>query len=231
MFTLALAIYLFFGTETKLALTAPLTEEMVRVGEGFSIAIADMQREEDAAVLYFSITKLTDLKEELSEVSVILEDDHDNQYQGMLNITAGVEDQKLMSDILRALPKGFTYVEVLRIRIPQAAPIMKISLNDEEFDFTSAKLVKPPYLTDLDSLALSRGQPVEVGKWLVFSISHIEPEISRWELVVELANNDYNPLPGSIRSVFRREGVPFFGLKKLLLRYLVLEPKKQSPGK
>jgi len=33
MFTLALAIYLFFRTETKLALTAPPTEEMVRVGE------------------------------------------------------------------------------------------------------------------------------------------------------------------------------------------------------
>jgi len=217
MFTLALAIYLFFGTETKLALTAPLTEVLVRVGEEFSIAIADVQREEDVAVLYFFITKVEDLQEELSEISVILEDDHDNQYEGILNITAGVKDQKIVSDILRALPKGFTYVEVIRIRIPQAAPIMKISLNDEEFDFTSAKLVEPPYLTDFGSLALSRGQPVEVGKWLVFSISYIEPEISRWELVVELVNNDYNPLPGSIKIGIQEIGGTIFWSEETLI--------------
>lgn len=197
MFTLIVS--LFIGKETELCLAAALPPgELISVGD-FSVAIADVQREEDTAVLYFSITKLTDVKEELSKVSVILEDDHDNQYEGQLTITAGVEDQKLVSDILCALPKGFTYVEVLRIRMSQAAPIMKVSLNDEEFDFASVKLVEPPYLNDYGSLDLSRGQPVEVGRWLVFSTSHIEPEIRRWELVVELANNDYNPLLGSIK--------------------------------
>ncbi|GAJ19579.1 unnamed protein product, partial [marine sediment metagenome] len=70
------------------------------------------------------------------------------------------------------------------------------------------KLVKPSYLTDYGALSLSIGQQVEVGEWLFFNIIHIEPEIRRWELVVELDNNDYNPLPGSIKiGVQDEEGI------------------------
>jgi len=206
IFTLVLIISLFFGTQTNLTLAAPLTEELAHVGS-FSVALSDVQREGDTAVLYFSITKIADPKEEFSEISVILEDDHDNQYEGMLNIKAGIEDPKLVSDILNSLPIGFTHIEIIRIRMPQAAPIMKISLNDEEFDFASVKLVKPSYLTDYGALSLSIGQQVEVGKWLFFSISHIEPEISRWELVVDLANNDYNPLSGSVKIGVQEDGI------------------------
>lgn len=206
IFTFTLFVLLFFGIETRLAFANPLNEELVRVG-GFSVALSDVQREGDTAVLYFSITKIADPKKEFSEISVILEDDHDNQYEGMLNIKAGIEDPKLVSDILNSLPIGFTHIEIIRIRMPQVAPIMKISLNDEEFDFASVKLVKPSYQTDYGALSLSRGQPVEVGKWLVFSISHIEPEISRWELVVDLANNDYNSLSGSVKIGVQEDGI------------------------
>ena len=197
MFTLVMSLFVGKATEFCLAAVS-LPGELVRAGD-FSVVISDVQREKDTTVLYFAITKVADTKSKPQAVPVILVDDHGNEYRGELTIDAGVSDLSEAGDILLALPEGYTYVQVLKIHIPQAAPITKVRLRDKEFDFARVKLAEPRYLTDYGKFALTKGQPVEVGRWLVFGMNRIEPKIRHWELIVEVANKDYNPLPAAAK--------------------------------
>lgn len=65
--------------------------ELASTGD-FSVAIASVQREEDKAILRFSITKVGDTNAGAQILPVTLIDDHGNEYKGELGIDLGLKE-------------------------------------------------------------------------------------------------------------------------------------------
>ena len=183
--------------------------ELVRTGD-FSIALAGVGREEDTAVLYFAITKVSDNSgPQMLQVTLI--DDHENRYIGKLEI-----DLEGASDvIINALPKGFAYVDVVEIGMPKVASIERIKLGERETAFKKVKFAKPQFLREFGDLAITKGQSVQVGRWLSFTMEPIVPAPRHWELPIRVENEEYSPLPARVEmAVQHSDGTVSWGQSK-----------------
>lgn len=168
--------------------TGPPPGELLRLGD-ISIAIPEIKREENKAILYFAITKVADKEPVPQPLPVILKDDHNNEYRGQLAIDTE------MKAIFKLIPEGFVYVESVAITMPEAAPIVKVILGEKERSYKDIKFGVPQYLKDFGNAAVTKGKGVQVGGWLTYTMDGIEPAIRQWELAVHIENTDYNSLP------------------------------------
>ncbi len=180
-------------TPTEPVAPTPALNELVRI-EGFSIALADMKREEKITFLDFAITKAADTDSGSQSLRVTLIDDHGNEYNGELNIDL----EGASNFVLNALPKGFTYVDTVEINMPRLAPVERVRLGEKGIVFKKIKFGKPHFLKDFGELAITKGQSVPVGKWLSFTMDPIMPMPHHWELPITIENKEYNPLPASV---------------------------------
>ena len=169
--------------------------ELSRIGD-FSIGLADIEREENTATLHFVITKVSDTNSGHQSLQVSLVDDHGNEYSGNFDINLeGASDV-----VLNALPKGFTYVDMVSVSMPKTAPIETIKLGDvKEIPFRKVKFGKPQFMKDFGRLAITKGQGVAVGKWLSFTMGKILPALGHWELPVTMESKEYNPLAAGVK--------------------------------
>ena len=69
--------------------TGSLLVDVVNI-EDFSIAISNIKREENEAILYFAIPKVVDGEVEPQSLPIILVDDHENEYKGELAMDLGL---------------------------------------------------------------------------------------------------------------------------------------------
>lgn len=176
--------------------------------EDFSIALYDVEREEHITTLHFAITKTSEgkadfiphipetkeqYKFQLLQVLITLIDDHENRYDGNLNIDLNYEYRG--GFLVNYFPKGFTYVDAVKIRMPKIAPIEKVKIGDKEILFKKLKLAKPRFLKDFGDFTGIKGQKVYMGKWLSFRMGEkIIPAGTIWQLQLVIENEDYNPL-------------------------------------
>jgi len=168
---------------------------------GFSVALVGARREEANTYLWLSITKEAETDVGCQSLGVVLVDDHGNEYVDDLEI-----DLSGASDLaLSALPIGFTYVDVVNIRIPKVAPIDSIRLGESEMRFEEREFATPQFLEVSGDAAVSTGQEVPVGEWLLFTLGPIEPGIGRWELPIHIQNKEYNPLEAEIEVGVQHE--------------------------
>jgi len=174
----------------------------------FSIALYEMERGEKETTLYFTITKISEVKSDfifqppktkeeyeaqLIQVPITLTDDHENKYDGKLQIDLDYEYGG--GFFINYFPKGFTYIDTVRIRIPEIAPIEKVIVGDKEIPFKKAKFAKPKFLKEFGNFTGIKGQEVQVGKWLSFTIGEkILPGGRVWWIPLIIENGDYNPL-------------------------------------
>lgn len=186
-------------TEEK---TGPPPEELLRLGD-FSIAISEIDREETKAILHFVITRITEKELAPQPLPVVLIDDHNNEYKSQLNINL----RGASKFVLSALPKNFTYVDLLEVKMPKSAPIKKIILGDKDTAYEKIKFGVPQFAAETDSLAVTKGQSISVGKWFSFTMEQVIPEKSFWQLPIKIDNKEYNPLPAEVRvGVQNRDG-------------------------
>lgn len=206
--------------------------ELARVGD-FSVAISDIEREKDKAVLYFVITKVADTKTKPEPVPVILTDDHDNKYSGTLNISPeGAPD-----NLLPLLPVGFTYLVSMTATMPKIAPIVRFKLGGaDELGFKDVPLVQPTVKRDFGAQSAEPQASVRLGKYLVFTLSPPRAGVVGWSLPVSVSNNEYNTLPVEItlglqfvdgqvvwqKESSKREAVPGSGQMKVELPIMTL---------
>jgi len=168
--------------------TGPPPGELLRLGD-LSVAISEINREESKAILHFAITKVSDKEPIPQPLSVMLRDDHNNEYKGQLSINTD------MKAVLKIIPTGFVYVETVAITMPEVAPIVKVILGEKERNYKDIKFGVPQYLKDFGSATLTKGKEVQIGDWLTYTMDSIEPAIRQWELAVHIGNTDYNSLP------------------------------------
>ena len=169
--------------------------ELARIGD-FSIGLADIKREENTTTLHFAITKVSDIDSGHQSLQVTLIDDHGNEYSGNL----GINLQGASDGVLNALPKGFTYVDMVSISMPKIAPIETIKLGDiKEIAFKKVKFDKPQLMKNFGHLAITKEQSVAVGKWLSFTMAQILPAPGHWELPITIESKEYSPLPIGVR--------------------------------
>jgi TolB protein len=182
--------------------TGPPPGELLRLGD-FSIAISEINREENKAILYFAITKVDDKELESQPLPVVLVDDHGNEYKGQLNINL----RGASKFVLSALPKGFTYVDLLEINMPKLAPIKRIILSDKDTAYEKIKFGVPQFTEEFSSLAIVKDQSVSLGEWFSFTMKQVIPESPSWKLPFRIDNKEYNPLPAEVRvGVQNRDG-------------------------
>lgn len=186
-------IVLILGCIDQAKAGAPL--ELARIGD-FSIDLVDIKREKNTTTLHFAITKVGDTGSGHQSLQVSLIDDHGNEYSGDLNINLeGASDV-----VLNALPKGFTYVDMVGISMPKIALIETIKLGDiKEIAFNKVKFGRPQFMKNFGHLAITKGQSVAVGKWLSFTMEKILPALGHWELPITIENKEYNPLPAGVK--------------------------------
>ena len=168
--------------------------ELVRVGD-FSVALVDVDREEQKTWLKFAITKLGDLNEPLSPLDVTLIDDHGNEHgKAWLAFSLGLGGVGERGDALASLPQGFTYTTKVGVSIPRLAPIEVLRLGDEDISFSEINTVPPQLLEHNNEHYAGEGQAVKVGKWLTFSRSQIlTAPWGGWVLEVDVENGEYSP--------------------------------------
>ena len=195
----------------KISLPKKIAKYTYKINEDFSITLSDVEREENTTTLYFTITKISEGKSnftlgvpeieeeyesELEKVSITLIDDHENRYEGKLKIDLNYEYGGSL--FINYFPKGFAYVGTVKIRMPRIAPIEKLKIGDKEISFKKAKPVKPKFLKNLGDFTGIKGQKVQVGKWLSFTIGEkVIPGNRIWEpptIPVTIENEEYNPL-------------------------------------
>jgi len=180
----------------------------------FSIILCNLKREQNITTLYFTITKMSEgepdfilqipkVKEEherqLIKIPITLTDDHENRYNGKLQIDLGYKYGG--ESIINYFPKGFTYVGTAKIWMPKIAPIEKLKIGDKEIPFEKAKFTKPQFMENFGDFTGIKSQKIQVGKWLSFTIGEkITPAGGSWEIPLIIENEDYNPL--SIQMIF-----------------------------
>ena len=170
----------------------------------FTAALISVERGKSVTTLHFAITKASDTGSETATTTVILTDDHDNKYEGTLNIRPkGGPD-----DFLTLLPQDFTYVVGVTITMPEAAPIVRIKLREaEEVVFKDVRLVDPSFKQDFGYLAITKDESVKVGGWLSFTMGQAIPQLPSWKLPIKIENTEYNPTPAEVRLwVQNRDG-------------------------
>jgi len=186
-------IVLMVGCINQAKAGAP--SELARIGD-FSIKLIETEREENTTILRFAITKVSETNSGHQSLQVILIDDHENQYSVNFNIDL----EGASNAVLNALPKGFTYVDMVSISMPKIAPIETIKLGDiREIAFNKIKFGKPQFMKNFDYLAIAKGQSVAVSKWLSFTMEQILPAPGHWELPITIENREYNPLPAHVK--------------------------------
>lgn len=185
-------ILTLFFTISSLTPAEPVPE-LGHFGD-FSIALVELERKEDTAILHLAVTKVDDTDSAPDLIPVSLIDDHMNEYSQSFTI-----DLEGELTTLNALPEGFCYIETVTIPIPKIAPIKKVKVGEEEVNFGDIKLGEPRYLKEYGSTAVTKGQKVQVGKWLSFTMNKIEPALRQWELLVDVENKEYNPLLAEVK--------------------------------
>ena len=177
--------------------------ELTCLGD-FSIALADIKREEHTTSLYFAITKVRDTDAGSQSLKVTLVDPHEREYSGLLSIdlNLGEEDSDFA---LNALPRGFAYVEVVKIRIPKIAPIQTIRVGEKEIAFERVKFGQPRFLEDFGRLAVAKGQSVPVGRWLSFAVERIDGVDHHMAARVSVENKDFVIHRGRVRVATQHE--------------------------
>ena len=168
--------------------------ELVRVGD-FSVALVDVDREEQKTWLKFAITKRGDLNEPVLPLDVTLIEDHGNENgRAWLPFSLGLGGVGERGDALASLPQGFTYTTKVGVSIPRLAPIEVLRLGDEDMSFSEINSVAPQLLEHNNEHYAGEGQAVKVGKWLTFSRSQILPAPwGGWVLKVDVENGEYSP--------------------------------------
>lgn len=148
---------------------------------------------------------------------IILMDDHENEYEGELTIDLALKE--ISTDILRVVPKGFSYVDTVIISMPKVAPIEKVRLGEKEWKFSEIKFGEPQYLRDFGDAAVAKGEKMQVGNWLSFTMGNIESALRHWELLIDIENKEYNPLSAVVQAGIQlRDMVPFRGRVLIQLR-------------
>lgn len=189
-------------------MTGGTSQAKVASLKDFSIALCDLERKGRETTLYLAITKISETQpnfvlqvpktkekyeSQLIQVPIALIDDHENRYDGRLRIDLNYEYGG--GFLINYLPKGFTYVDTVRIRMPKIAPIEKVEIGDEEIIFEKAKFAKPKFLKDFGKFAGIKDKKVQVGKWLSFTVKEkIIPAGKIWKLPLIIENEEYNPL-------------------------------------
>ena len=181
-----------FKVRTPAAAKSP--NELVRVGD-FSLALVDVDREEQKTWSKFAITKLGDRNEPLSPLDVTLIDDHGNEHgKAWLAFSLGLGGVGERGDPLASLPQGFTYTTKVGVSMPRLAPIEVLRLGDEDMSFSEINSVRPQLLEHNNEHYAGEGQAVKVGKWLTFSRSQIlSAPWGGWVLEVDVENSEYSP--------------------------------------
>ena len=181
-------------TPTSPAVTPQLPPGTISIGD-FTIALSSVAREETVAILSFVVTKVSDSGADTLTVAIVLTDDHDNTYQGTLDI----KPEGSPDNLLLLLPMDFTYVASLDIKMPKAAPIEKIRLGkQDEITYQSLHFAKPSLDKRLDKHIIELGRNFSAGKHLNVSIDPITSDVLGWITPFTVNNGDYNPVEVSI---------------------------------
>jgi len=201
------AYFMFYRSGEITQKSAPTTAEgetpNTVIVDDFSVAISDIERDEDKAILRFVITKVTDTEAKTQQLPIVLIDDHDNEYTGKLNIDIGGA-----SDLfIKALPKGFVYVEVVQISMPKFAPIETVRLGQAETAFQKIELGKPQFPETFGELGVTEGDTIQIGRWLVSTLQRVEAGVGLggWRIPFVVENKEYSPRNISIKWILQRE--------------------------
>jgi len=201
------AYFMFYRSGEITLKPEPTTAEEETPGtvivDDFSVAISDIERDEDKAILRFVITKVTDTEAKTQQLPIVLIDNHDNEYTGKLNIDIGGA-----SDLfIKALPKGFVYVEVVQISMPKLAPIETVRLGQAETAFQKIELGKPQFPETFGELGVTEGDTIQIGKWLVSTLQRVEAGVGLggWRIPFVVQNQEYSPRNISIKWLLQRE--------------------------
>lgn len=177
---------------------------MARVGD-FSVAPTAIDRQQEATIIQFAITKVAETRSGISATEVVLTDDHGNKYEtGLVLLPDGIQGQVAnanaippAAEFLDLLPMGFTYVKGVTINIPGPAPIVSMQLGESgEIPFDKVKLVEPPFTPDFG--LMEQGEPVSV-EFLTFVAEPISPDLHTWAIPVFIENRDYNKVDAGLQ--------------------------------
>ncbi|MBT9143232.1 MAG: Dipeptidyl-peptidase 5 [Dehalococcoidia bacterium] len=175
--------------------------ELARAGD-FSIALADVEREEEVTTLHFALTKVADTDAGPQSVEVTLIDTHDTEYHGTLSIDLAYGYGA--DFVVNAVPEGFTYVAPVQIPMPRIAPIVRFRLGDEEIRFADVKFAEAPIERNYDLAMVKVGESVPLGRFLTFHFgSPAAGSIIGWTLPTTVASTEYSPIDITIRVALR----------------------------
>ncbi len=181
------------GTTGMSAASVSLSK--VIVGD-FSVVISSVERTESAATLRFAVTKVGNTGSKGGTVKIALTDDHNNSYQGTVNILPGGSPD----NFLALVPIDFTYVVSTTIQIPKLAPIVNIQLGEAKaVGFKDVQFVKPSFKQDFGIASIKPGAGLSLGRYLTFTIKAPASDVIGWILPVAVSNSEYNPLSVDVR--------------------------------
>jgi len=144
----------------------------------------------DIAYLTFTIVKIKEGFPRTNYLVVKVEDDHGNNYQGKLALFEN-------NPIFRLLPAGFAYVKSVEVQMPETAPIKKIQIGDsEKIEFAKIRQIKPSYTSFLkgsvEKKSIDFNRPIQLGKYSLFRVEKLVPDIYTWGISLWGENKDYN---------------------------------------
>lgn len=162
---------------------------------GFSIALSRTDRIGGMAVIHLAITKFaagdTSLEGEPQTVRVVLRDDHENQYSANFILDLG-------GGPIQALPLapiGFVYSQIVNISMPEPAPIVAISFNDQaDIPLDKVQLIHPDFgQDDSSAVQIGLGETFSIGEYLTARVMSPIGTLTGWVAPVIVQNTEYNP--------------------------------------
>lgn len=183
------------GEKTSAAAAPTTSPPGTAIIGDFTATLSSVERRESDAALSFTVTKSSDTGYKITTATVVLIDDHNNEYQGSLDITSS---GGAPGSFLSLLPLGFTFVADVIINMPKTAPIVRFQLGTCETAFDSVQFVKPSLKQDYGNMSIQSGASVTLSKYLTFTPGTPTSDLIGWNLPITVANSDYNPLPVGI---------------------------------
>jgi len=153
-----------------------------------SIRLLGIDRRDEGAVFRFWIEKGQD--DWVASAGRVIEvaDDHGNTYTASLGMDLGGASAK--AQILA--PPGLGYIETLTMDIPPMAPVESISVDGKHLDLRTHLGESLPDPADWPARKAQFGEAMQVGRWITCTAESIEPTLGGWNLLLQVANSDYN---------------------------------------
>ena len=156
---------------------------------GFSIAIAEIDRTDNEAIVHFVISKVDASGAKVQHLVFALGDDHDNWYEETLTLDLGGAPE----DVVSNTPIGFSYVESVSIRIPAQAPVRTIQFSGgapvaiEDVRFAAFDVSGRP-----ENATIDMGDVAFEEAYLTVVADQLVEASTGWRLRLNIANVEYN---------------------------------------